>query len=108
MTKIYLIVNGNPRKTRTEKCTIVDSYLRQLNTTGVSLKELNLLGNADYSDKNLLEDEANKQLVEKYIAEFIRADLITQEFHKRRGTELVSEKNQNNIDGGIYLSLIHI
>lgn len=103
MTKIYLIVNGNPRKTRTEKCTIVDSYLRQLNTTGVSLKELNLLGNADYSDKNLLEDEANKQLVEKYIAEFIRADLITQEFHKRRGTELVSEKNQNNIDGGIYL-----
>lgn len=81
----------------------MDAYVKQLNTTGVSLKELNLLGNADYSNPNLLEDEENKALVEKYIAEFIRADIITQQPHRRSGTELVNPNNQNYIDGAIYL-----
>lgn len=91
-------------KEETENYTLVDKYIKELGNLGVSLKDLKLLGEADYSDEDaLLADEDNKALVEKYISEFVRADLITQEFHKRRGNELVSPTNQNLIDGGVYL-----
>lgn len=86
-----------------EKYTIVDKYVKDLGSKGVSLEALRLLGDADYSDEeNLLKDKDNKELVEKYIAEFIRADIITQQPHRRRGTDLISEINQNKVDGGVY------
>lgn len=96
--------NGQKRNTQTEAYTIVDKYIKELGNKGISLEALRLLGDADYSNtEKLLENEENKALVEKYISEFIRADIITQQPHKRRGTELVNEHNQNFVDGGIYL-----
>lgn len=94
-----------PEGTKIEEYTLIDKYIRDLGDLGFSIKDLRLLGDgADYSNMDkLLEDEDNKRLVEKYIAEFVRADIITQEFHKRRGTELVEETHQNLVDGGIYL-----
>lgn len=84
--------------------TIVDKYIKELGSKGVSLKALRLLGDADYSDEEtLLQNKDNKELVEKYIAEFLRADIITQQPHRRRGEELVNSNNQNEIDGGIYI-----
>lgn len=96
---------GETRNTATKVETIVDQYVRDLGNQGVSLQSLRLLGDADYSDTDkLLENEENKVLVEKYIAEFIRADVITQQPHRRRGEgELVNQNNQNWIDGGIYI-----
>ncbi len=95
---------GEPRNTTTKVETIVDQYVRNLGNQGVSLQSLRLLGDADYSDTDkLLENEENKALVEKYIAEFIRADVITQQPHRRDHTELVNKNNQNWIDGGIYI-----
>jgi spore germination cell wall hydrolase CwlJ-like protein len=81
------------------------------------LKSLNLLGDLDLSDEDskltekelltkILEDEnykEQKELLEKYISEFVKADLITQSTHLRSGTELVSSSNENWIDGGVYL-----
>lgn len=96
--------DGETRKTITETDTIVDRYIKDLGNLGVSLKDLRLLGDADYSDEEkLLENEENKVLVEKYIAEFIRADLITQQPHRRKGSDLVNKDNQNKIDGSVYL-----
>lgn len=88
-----------------ENYSIIDKYIKELGTQGVTLDSLRLLGdNADYSDKEkLLEDENNRELVEKYIAEFIRADIITQQPHRRRGKELVNPNNQNYVDGGVYI-----
>ena len=84
--------------------TIVDKYIKELGSKGISLRALRLLGDADYSDEeNLLQDKDNKELVQKYIAEFLRADIITQQPHRRRGEELVNPNNQNEIDGGIYI-----
>lgn len=95
--------NGNQRNTTTESYTIVDKYIKELGNQGLSLKALRLLGDADYSDEEkLLENEDNKTLVEKYISEFIRADIITQQPHKNRTEELVNAKNQNWVDGGVY------
>lgn len=96
---------GETRNTATKVETIVDQYVRDLGNQGVSLQSLRLLGDADYSDTDkLLENEENKALVEKYIAEFIRADVITQQPHRRRGEgELVNQNNQNWVDGGIYI-----
>lgn len=88
-----------------ENYSIIDKYIKELGTQGVPLDSLRLLGdNADYSDKEkLLENENNRELVEKYIAEFIRADIITQQPHRRRGKELVNPNNQNYVDGGVYI-----
>ncbi len=96
--------DGNARKVREESYTILDYYLREVGNKGVSIQALRLLGdNADYSDpENLLKDEKNKAILEKYIGEFVRADIITQEPHKRRGRELVEKRNQNYVDGGVY------
>lgn len=96
--------DGNARNIKNESYTIIDYYLRELGNKGVTIQSLRLLGdNGDYSSlEKILEDKNNKEILEKYIAEFIRADIITQEPHKRRGKALVSEKDQNNIDGGVY------
>ena len=97
--------NGKVRETLTKEYTLVDQYVRELANKGISIKELKLLGNADYGDKTveeLLEDEESKELIEKYIAEFIRADIITQQPHRNKTANLVNPNDQNKVDGGIY------
>lgn len=96
--------SGEARNIKNESYSIVDYYLRELGNKGVSMEALRLLGDdLDYSDvESLLEDKRTREMLEKYIAEFVRADIITQEPHKRRGKELVGEKNQNYVDGGVY------
>lgn len=103
----YTDEEGNPVETEIQKYTIVDKYLKELGEKGMSTQSLRLLGNADYSFEDLLNDDTeegkeNKYKVEKYIAEFIRADIITQQPHRRRGDELVNPNDQNKIDGGVY------
>lgn len=104
-------------QTKETKATLVDEYIRNLENSGVSLKHLQLLGDIKYkkgdaklTEKELVEKiltdksyEQEKELIEKYIGEFIKADLITQSIHRRRGTELVCPNNDNWIDGGVYL-----
>lgn len=99
------------------EATLVDEYIRQLENLGITLKDLKLLGNIKYKDgdaklterelvEKILTDDSykeDKERIEKYIGEFIKADLITQSIHRRRGTELVHPHNDNWIDGGVYL-----
>ena len=97
--------NGKVRETLTKEYTLVDQYVRELANKGISIKDLRLLGNGDYGDKTveeLLEDEESKELIEKYIAEFIRADIITQQPHRNMTANLVNPNDQNKVDGGIY------
>lgn len=106
-----------PGEETTTKATLVDEYIRQLENLGITLKDLKLLGHINYKDgdakltereliEKILTDDSykdEKELIEKYIGEFIKADLITQSMHMRRGTELVHPHNDNWIDGGVYL-----
>lgn len=101
---------GNTISIEKRKYTIVENYIKDLGNQGISISDLRLLG--DSSDgKNfdeLMADTENKELVEKYISEFIRADIITQQFHKTRGTNVIAtdghgHENINKVDGGIYL-----
>lgn len=106
-----------PGEEATTKSTLVDEYIRQLENLGITLKDLKLLGHINYKDgdakltereliEKILTDDSykdEKELIEKYIGEFIKADLITQSIHMRRGTELVHPHNDNWIDGGVYL-----
>lgn len=101
----------------TRKGKLVDEYIRQLSDLGISLHSLKLLGDFELSeqDKKLTEREfiekvltdsnykEQKKVIEKYILEFVRADLITQSVHLRRGKELVPDLNENLIDGGVYI-----
>lgn len=91
--------------------------MRNLENLGISLKDLGLLGDIDYKDgdgklteKELIEKiltdngyREQKENIQKYIKEFIKADLITQSIHKRRGTQLVHQHDDDWIDGGVYL-----
>ena len=101
-------------KIKEKKYNIVDAYIKDLGDQGISVKDLKLLGNADYDiNTNLINNEdeqnsENKKKVEKYISEFIRADIITQSLHRRHGTSQsdlakVKDDDQNQIDGAIYL-----
>lgn len=56
-------------------------------------------------EKILTEDSYRKQkvIIQRYISEFIRADLITQSTHLRRGKDLVNPYYDNWIDGGVYI-----
>lgn len=101
----------------TRKGKVVDEYIRQLADLGISLHSLKLLGDFEIpeQDKKLTERELiekiltdssyqkQKETIEKYISEFIRADLITQSTHLRRGKDLVKSNDENKIDGGVYL-----
>lgn len=102
--------DGNTVSIEKRKYTIVENYIKDLGNRGISISDLRLLG--DGSDgKNfdeLMADTENKELVEKYISEFVRADIITQQFHKTNGTEVIQtdghgHENINKVDGGIYL-----
>ena len=51
---------------------------------------------------------SQKELIEKYISEFVRADLITQSTHLRNikgvgGKKLVNPNNEYEIDGAVYI-----
>lgn len=97
--------DGKVRNITTKEYTLVDQYVRELANNGVSIAGLKLLGEGDYEDKTvdeLLEDEESKELIEKYIAEFIRADIITQQPHRNKTANLVNPNDQNKVDGGIY------
>ena len=97
--------DGKVRNITTKEYTLVDQYVRELANNGVSIAGLKLLGEGDYEDKTvdeLLEDEESKELIEKYIAEFIRADIITQQPHRNNTANLVNPNDQNKVDGGIY------
>ena len=110
----YVDNSGN---TVTATSTLTDHYIRQLNELGVSLKELKLLGNFEFTgdEQKLTEREklekilndpnysVQKAQIEKYITAFLKADMITQQPHRRRGEELVSPTNEYWIDGGIYI-----
>lgn len=90
--------------------TIVENYIKELGNKGVSISDLRLLGD-ESTGKNfeeLMADPDNKELIEKYISEFVRADIITQQFHKTRGKEVIAtdghgHENVNKVDGGVYL-----
>lgn len=99
--------------------TLVDEYIRQLSDLGISLKSLGILAETDLSDEDkkltekeliekILEDsnyKDKKENIEKYITEFVKADLITQQIHRRRGAELTNYLNGHDdwVDGGVYL-----
>ena len=97
----------------TVKVSIVEAYLLDLEEKGISVKDLYLLGDGEYKNPDtgkektvwelLKENSENTKLIKKYVAEFIRADFITNQIHRRRGNELVNPNNENEIDGGIYL-----
>ena len=103
----------------TVKISVVDEHIRQLSELGVSLSDLGLLGDADIleEDKKLTEKDLiekiltddsykeQKKSIEKYIKEFIKADLITQSTHRRRGLALVDENESKDdwIDGAVYI-----
>ncbi len=89
---------------------------------GISLHSLKLLGDFEIpeEDKKLTERELidkilsdksykeQKDIIEKYISEFIRADLITQSTHLRNikrvgGKKLVNPNNEYEIDGAVYI-----
>ncbi len=97
--EITLEVEEGEEKTQT----LIDHYMEQMEKLGVSLEDLRLLGEADYNNPDLLNDPASKVLVQKYLAEFVRADLISQEIHRRRGSSLVNPNNEFEVDGGVYL-----
>lgn len=100
-----------------EKSTIVDKYIRRLYDLGISLQDLRILGKIDLSeeDEKLTERELvekiltdpsykeEKEVITKYISEFIRADLISQQIHRRRGEALVKSNDEEKVDGGVYL-----
>ncbi len=102
-----------PKRTNT----LVDEYIEQLADLGISLESLRILGDFEFPEedkaltekelvKKILEDPKyidQKETIENYIAEFVRADFITQKMHKRRGKALVKSNDENKIDGGVYL-----
>lgn len=88
----------------TEKQTLIDQYMSETEKMGISIQKLKLLGDADYTSEEVMNDPKNIALMKKYLKEFIRADLISQEIHRRRGNgPLVNPLNEDEIDGGIYL-----
>lgn len=100
--KIEREVNGVVKKQ-----TIVDHYIEELSSMGIPLEKLNLLGydeGIDYNDPNLFQNEENKKKVQKYIEEFLRADIISRQIHRTKGTKNVqSYQHENLIDGGVYI-----
>lgn len=96
--------------TGTYAYTVVDRYLKQCVDSGIDLSSLKLLGeNADYNKyksniEELLTNEELRELAEKYISEYVRADLITSSMHKNyNDTNTVNPDNQMEIDGANFL-----
>ncbi len=86
-----------------KKQTIVDFYIEQLSSLGISLGDLRLIGDAEYTDEAMQNPE-NKEKIQKYMKEFIRADIISQEIHKTKGDRTIfNSQKEHLIDGGIYV-----
>ena len=96
--------------TGTYAYTVVDRYLKQCVDSGIDLSSLKLLGeNADYNKyksniEELLTNEELRELAEKYVSEYVRADLITSSMHKNyNDINTVNPDNQMEIDGANFL-----
>ena len=88
--------------------TLPDLYLEHLYSTGLSLDNLRVLvGRVDekLSVDEILADEEQKEKAEKYIKEFLRADLISSSTHKTDCKKNIdpNDDKSNRIDGGIYI-----
>ena len=105
LTEKYLESDYAKPADENKQYSLVDNYIKELGLKNISLKDLGILGDADYSDMNkILGNEENKKLVEKYIAEFLRADIITQQPHRTQGDDYVQiNEKENYVDGGIFL-----
>ena len=106
--------NGEPDTsqpfTGTYAYTVVDRYLKQCVDSGIDLSSLKLLGeNADYNKyksniEELLTNDELRDLAEKYVSEYVRADLITSTLHKNyNDSNTVNPDNQMQIDGANFL-----
>lgn len=102
--------------TKKVNVSIVEAYLLDLEEKNISVKDLYLLGDGDsevyyHTDTRkektvwelIEEDSENTRLMKKYVSEFIRAEFITNQMHRRRGNALVNVNDENKIDGGVYL-----
>ena len=109
LTEKYLESDYAKPADENKEYSLVDNYVKELGLKGISLKDLGILGEADYTNMDkILGDAENKKLVEKYISEFIRADIITQQPHRTQGDDYVKiskdeDKEENYVDGGIFL-----
>lgn len=86
--------------------TLPDLYLEHLYSTGLSLDNLRVLvGGVDekLTVDEILDDEEQKEKAEKYIKEFLRADLISSSTHKTNCKKNIDPDNSDKIDGGIYI-----
>ncbi len=86
--------------------TLPDLYLEQLYSTGLSLDNLRVLvGRVDetLTVDEILADKEQKEKAEKYIKEFLRADLISSSTHKTDSKTNIDPDNSDKIDGGIYI-----
>lgn len=86
--------------------TLPDIYLEQLYSTGLSLDNLRVLVgrvNEKLTVDEILADNEQKEKAEKYIKEFLRADLISSSTHKTKNETNIKEDNDNWIDGGTYV-----
>ena len=102
-----------------EKYNIVEKYMIDMVQSGISLKQLRLFGDFEFSEEDerlsetdLLEKiienpggkySKQKDTIERYISEFVRADVISQSMHRTMGSDNVNSGDENLIDGGIYL-----
>ncbi len=86
-----------------EELTLADVYMEELTDLGISIEDLRLLGEVDYNDEEVLASEENRKLLQKYLWEFIRADMISQEINRRGKKTLVKKTDDTKVDGGIYL-----
>ena len=102
LTEKYLDAIESQYKT-TKKYNIIDTYTKQLGDQGISLESLRMIGENSAVDESPFDDAVNKLNVQKYIGEFIKADIITQQIHKTKGMDVVNPLNHNQIDGGIYI-----
>lgn len=96
----------NSGETYTEKRTLVDQYIYRLDELGISLKDLRILGDADYTIEDIMGNPENKAKVEKYIKAFVVADLITGQIHRRDGASLVKVEENSPVMKAIFGSVL--
>lgn len=105
--EIECVIDEETGETETE--TLIDQYMKETEKMGISIKKLRLLGDADYTSEEVMNDRSNIKLMQKYLKEFIRADIISQEIHRRYDDTIIGKEplvnpiNENEIDGGVFL-----
>ena len=86
--------------------TLPDLYLENLYSTGLSLDNLRVVvGGVDekLTVDEILADVEQKEKAEKYIKEFLRADLISSSTHKTSSKTNVDPDDSDKFDGGVYI-----